>query len=552
MPSSHILQFLGGLAFFFFGLYTIHQGLHSFAGDRLKNMVARTTQGPIRSFLTGVVVTFFLSSSSAVNVMTVGLASSGLLTLEAAIAVSLGAGVGTTFLVLLISVKSIVEYGLLLIILGLVLRFLGNRKAVRIAGEILFGFGFVFLGLTVMSQATAPLQSHPWIPEVFRFMEQNPFVNFIIAAAITAVVQSSAVVLGILISLAYAGSITFPVALPLVLGANAGTAFTAILATVKAKTEGKRTAWVNLVIRTGAALLVFPFLALFIKINEILFSFVLTTVLREPITVQAEISLCHLFFNIVVALVFLPLIPIFRRVICFIIPQKKGELEVFGPKYLDKSALSTPSLAFAQVNREMVRMGEIVQGMFRDSLPIFKKYNMDKVDEIESRDHKVDALYRAVKFYLAKLSIGSLTEEEANTGICLMTAVDEIENIGDTISRHVLRLAHKKRNKGIEFSEEGWKEICETHCETTSMIEMALAAMGSGSREVARKLQSHQADYVEREDKLKLSHLMRLHEGRKESIDTSAIHLELLSLFHRIQLSLLTMVSYLLTEEEGE
>lgn len=551
MPSSHILQFLGGLTFFFFGLYTIHQGLQSFAGDRLKNMVARTTQGPIRSFLTGVVVTFFLSSSSAMNVMAVGLASSGLLTLEAAMAVSLGAGVGTTFLVLLISVKSIVECGLLLIISGLVLRFLGNRKAVQIAGEILFGFGFVFFGLTVMSQATAPLQGYSWIPEIFKFMEQNPIANFIIAAAITAVVQSSAVVLGILISLAYAGSITFPVALPLVLGANVGTAFTAILAAIKAKTEGKRTAWGGLIIRTGAALLIFPFLDLFIKINEIIFSFVLTTVFREPVTVQAEISLCHLFFNIVVALVFLPLIPIFKRIICLIIPSDKEKEEVFGPKYLDKNALSTPSLAFAQVNREMVRMGEIVQGMFEDSLPIFEKYNMDKMDEIESRDHKVDTLYRAVKFYLAKLSIGSLTEGEANTGIHLMTSVNEIENIGDTIARHIMRLAHKKRNKGVQFSVEGWKEICETHRETASMIGMALAAMGSGSREVARKLQSHQADYVEREDRLKLSHLIRLHEGRKESIDTSAIHLELLSLFHRIQLSLLTMVSYLLTEDSA-
>lgn len=551
MPSSHILQFIGGLTFFFFGLLSVHQGLNFFAGDRLKSMIARTTQSRLRSLLAGIMVTFFLQSSSAVTVMTVGLASSGLLALEQAMAVGLGAGIGTTFVVWLISVKSILQYGLVLIIAGLILRYLHGKKMVRIVGEILFGFGFVFFGMQVMSSATTPLKTYALIPQIFQFMENYPFANFAIAALITAGVHSSGVVLGILISLAYAGTISFSVALPLVLGANIGTSFTAIMAGIKAKTEGRRTAWANLLLRIGALIVIYPFLNQFQMLIENIDRFIFVRLAGETVAVHLEIASAHFFFNFFVAILFLPLLGVGKRLICWLIPAKPEE-EVFGPKYLDKSALSTPSLAFAQVNREMIRMGEIVQGMFADSLELFKKYDHERVDQIESQDHKVDTIYKAVKFYLAKLSLANLTEEEAHMGIHLMTAVNELENVGDTIDLHILRLAHNKWNKGVQFSDEGWGEICEMHKSTLEMMNLAFAALSTGSEELAQKMVHHHTFYADREDQLKLSHLMRLHQGLKESIATSAIHLELLSLFNRLNLSLLTMVRYLLTEKGEE
>lgn len=552
MPDSHILQFIGGLAFFFFGLYTIHQALHYFAGDRLKGMIARTTAGRIRSCLTGVVVTLFFQSSSAVTAMLVGLASSGLLGLEQAMAVALGAGIGTTFVILLISIKSIVQYGIVVIVFGLLVRFLSERKIMNIAGEVILGFGLVFFGLTIMSQATQPLQDYPVIPQIFLFMEEHPFYNLLIAAILTAVVQSSGVVLGILISLGYTGTITFEVAFPLILGANVGTAFTAIIVSFRSKTEGKRIAWANLVIRLGGALLLYPFIDHVISFFHRLHVFVLSTLFDQPVTVYGEIAWCHFFFNVYVAVVFLPLLPLGKKIVCWAIPQQKGEDDVFGPRYLDKSALSTPTLAFTQMTRELVRMGEIVQKMFRESLSLFEKYNHDREDSIKASDHQVDTLYKAMKFYLAKMSLKHLKEEEANTGVQLITAVNEMENIGDTIDRHIARLAHKKHNRGVQFSEEGWKEICEMHQKTLEMIGLALAALASSNEEIAFKMLTHQTHYVEREDMLKMSHLMRLNKGLQESIGSSAIHLELLSMFHRINLSLLTMVRHMLPERERE
>lgn len=552
MPSSHLLEFIGGLAFFFYGLATIHQGLHFFAGDRFKSMIAKTTQSPFKSFFTGILVTFFLQSSSAITVMLVGLGSSGLLSLTRAMAVALGAGIGTTFVVLIISIKSIVQYGIIVFVFGLMVHFFSSRKVIKTIGQILMGFGLLFFGMMMMSDATSPLQTYTWIPQIFAFMEGHPWINFFIAALITALVHSSGVVLGILISLAYAGSITFEAAFPLVLGANLGTAFTAIMVSLKSKVKGKRIAWANLLLRLGAVLLAMALLGPFVDLLHQLHGFILTTLLGHTLTPYNEIALSHFFFNVFVALAFFPLLPLGQKLLYLLIPDDPDEEKEYGPKFLDKSSLSTPSLAFAQINREILRMGELVENMFTQSLQLLNKYNLELVDKITEQDHKVDTLYKAIKFHLANIELPQLKEEEHNTGIDLITAANELESIGDTIDKHMVRLAQKKWNKGVEFSAQGWKEICEMHQETDKMIELAFGALSAQSEELASKMLHHQSYFNDRADQLKASHLLRLHEKRQESIDTSSIHLELLSLFHRININLLTMVEYLLPARKGE
>lgn len=550
MPSSHPLQFIGGLAFFFYGLYIIHRVLQNFAGDRLKSMIARTTQNRFRSLITGIVVTFFFQSSSAVTVMSVGLVSSGLMSLEQAMAVSLGAGIGTTFVVLLMAIKTVVQYGIVVIVVGLVLKGIARRKVTRNLSGILVGFGFIFFGLTVMAEAATPLKDYPIVPQIFSFMEHYPLTNFIIAAVITALVHSSGVILGLLVSLAFSGSVTLPVAIPLMLGANVGTSFTAVMASFGAKTDGKRLAWATLFLRVGAALLIYPFLPQFTLLIEAISRFIVGTVMGSAVTVSAEISLSHFFYNVLVAILFLPFLPLGKKIVTAIIPSKPDEEETFGPKYLDKSALDMPALALTEAARELVRMGEIVQGMFRDCLTLFEKYDLDHVDDIKSRDHKVDTLYKAIKFYLAGMALNELKGRELQTGIYLMTAVTELENIGDTIDRHVGRLAHKKWTKGVSFSEEGWNEICEMHKGTGEMFRLALAMLSSSSAELVHKMRDHEKFYSQRESQITASHLKRLGQGLKESIETSTIHLELLSLFKRINLSLVALANALLPEKE--
>lgn len=552
MPGNYLIQFIGGLAFFFFGLYSINQALQGFAGDRLKNMIAKTTEGRLKSLVTGILVTFFMQSSSATTVMIVGLTSSGLLMLESAMSVALGAGIGTTLVVLLFSIKGLVDAGIPILTLGMILRFFPRRHSVRLTGHILFSFGFVFFGMTVMAQAVEPLKESSWLPTVFAFLENYPFTNMILAAVITALVHSSGVIMGLLISLAFSGAMTFPVALPLILGANLGTSFTALTVSFKAKTDGKRAALANFLFRTGAVMLVYvllvPVTEVFHFLNERLIHFLF----NSSVTAHTEIALSHFLFNMVVALLFLPLLPLGKKIVCWVIPDNKSEDEDFGPRYLDKEALSTPSLAFAQVSREVVRMGEIAKDMFERALELFQNYNIDLAEQLENEEQKVDTLYKAIKFYLAKLTSHELSEAETEMNIFLMTTTNEWENIGDTVEHHFIRLAHHKWNHGHKFSQEGWKEIGELHRSTVAMMELALNTISTNNRTLARRLLRQVNRYTMEEDRLKMSHLKRLHEKRKESIETSAIHLELISLYHRINMSLLSMVRYLLPDRERE
>lgn len=547
MPSSLLIQFIGGLAFFFYGIYSMGQSLTTFAGDRLKGIIARSTQSRFTSLITGIATTFFFQSSSAVTVMAVGLASSGLISLAQGMAVSLGAGIGTTFLVLLIAVKIIIRYGLLIFVIGLVLQFLANQRILRVTGEVIKSFGLVFFGLSIMSMAVAPIKDSTLIPQIFSFMQGHPFLNFLIAAAITAMVHSSGAVLGVVISLTFTGNISYEATFPLILGANIGTGFTAILASLKATTDGKRVAWANLLLRLGAALILFLFLSQAIQIFHQLNVWTITHLLGHELTVHSEVAWTHFYFNVFVAFLFLPLLPLGEKLIMKLIPSTYDEKESFGPKYLNMTALSTPSLAFAQVSREMVRMGEIVQQMFKESLILFESYNYDIVDRITSADHQVDLLYKSMKFYLAKLSFKKLDESDAETAIQLMTVINELETIGDTIERHMTRLAHKKLNKGVKFSQEGWEEIKLMHQETLHIIELTLAALSSSSEEIAVKIKTRMKYFLQLEDQYKMNHLMRLNKGLQETIDTSAIHLELLATYRRINVALGTMIRHVLT-----
>lgn len=295
-------------------------------------------------------------------------------------------------------------------------------------------------------------------------------------------------------------------------------------------------------------------IALFLKEFLFLFNqgnhFFLVGLFNVPLTPYTQIALFHLFFNIAAALFFLPLMPLGERLMVQLFPTRPDEKESFGSRYLDRSALSTPPLALAQVNRELIRMGEIVQTMFKKSLKLFEKYDLDLEDTIRSKDHQVDTLYREIKFFLAQLSVKDLEDEDANSSMYLMRAVNEMENIGDMIDVHIIRLAQKKWKKITKFSNEGWKEICQMHRGTEEMLGLCLSVMTTSNQTLALKMANHHTHYAETGDQLKMTHLKRLSEGKKDTIDSSAIHLELLSLYHRMNLSLMTIAGHLLPDRD--
>jgi len=352
---------------------------------------------------------------------------------------------------------------------------------------------------------------------------------------LTAVFQSSAATLGLAITAAHTGLLTLDAAMPIVLGANIGTTVSAIVSSFGASVDAKRVALAHTLFKVLGVLIVLPFLGLFTSLVG----------LSTP-DMARQVANAHTFFNIVIAVLFLPFTGPFTRLVTFLLPQSVLP-ERFSPKYLDPIVLNSPSLALVQASRECLRNADIVQEMLAKSIEVFEKNDMAALEEIEGRDDDVDLLDREVKLYLTKLSRESLSEDQSRREMEIMLFSDNMENIGDVIDKNLMELARKKIRGSLSFSKEGMQEIRTLHQKVLEHFEMGVAAFASSDAELAQRLANHKAKVSEMERDLRQAHISRLHRGLRESIDTSAIHLDVLTNLKRIN-SYITNVAYPILE----
>lgn len=527
---------IGGLAFFFFGLQSIRSALQLMAGGRLKESLQRVTNNRFVALGFGVLITLVLQSSSATTVMLVSLAATHLLSLSQVFGVILGADIGTTFVVILLSIKKVADYSLLIFAAGLAIRLIGKRKKTQHMGSVFLGFGLVFFGMYLMAQAAYPLRENPIAINVFQYMAERPFLNLIVATLFTAVVQASAATIGMAISLSFAGLLSFEAAIPIILGANIGTCITAFLGCIGTGVDGRRVAVAHMFIKIIGVAIAFPFIGRIAAGIDYIASDI-TALLPEISPGDAgKIALTHLFFNIAIAIIFLPFIKWGVTMVKKLVPEPPHHEEPFGPRYLDEKALETPILAFAQTKREIIRMAGYAFALFKDCLEMFEHGGgvEEKIENIESRDDKIDILEKAVRFYLAKLSQEELSDEQADAQYKLITIAMNIEEIGDIISKELVPLARKKWEKNRAFSAEGWKELDHFHETVVQNFNLTISAIASPYPEVIQKIIRHQQEIYDLEQKFKQQHLSRLHDGLPETFETSSIHLDLLSNLRRV------------------
>lgn len=529
--SFSAIAFLGAMAIFMYGIRLSRVGVQLLAGDRLRSLIASLTDNRFAALLVGTLVTLILQSSTATTVMLVGFASSGAITLAQAMGVMLGADIGTTLVVVLLSVKHFADYALLLLIAGVVLDIVSNRKRRRYVSMVLIGFGFVFLGMQLMIQYTTPLRNQPLISQIFATLAENPPYAFFAAILFTALVQNSATTLGLTIALTFSGLLTVSGALPIVLGANVGTCAGSLLNSFGGGPAAKRVAIAHLFFKsTGAGLA----MTLLSPLGELV-TLITSTSPSLQANAAGQVALCHVGFNLLLAVVFLPLIRQGTWLVKKIVPEPYQAIEqAFGPKYLDQKALDTPSLAFANAKREILRMVEIAQSMFVQVIKVFQTDDRELLSHIEEEDDKVDMLDREVKFYLAKISQESLNPEQARTQLNLVAITSDLEEICDIVNRNILELAEKKISKKREFSTDGRAEIEDFHSKIVENFQLAISVVTSGDEPMCRKVMRHEKHLAELEDRYREAHLLRLNKGLKETIETSSIHLDLLSNFRRI------------------
>lgn len=514
---------LGGLCLFLYGMDEATKGLKQYAGNKLKVIISNLTSNRFLAVVIGFFVTIFTQSSSATSVMLVGFANAGLITLRQSIPVLLGADIGTTIVVQLIAFR-VARYSLLMIAVGFFFRKVGKETGFGYFGRILMGFGIIFFGMNLMTVATMPLKDTTIIVGFLKFLESNLIWAIALSVIFTAIIQSSAATIGIVLSLSMGGNISLVLAIPLVLGANLGTSITAVIAAFNSNLIGKRIAAANVIIKVFGIIIFIPFLKHF----EAGMAFISGDINRQ-------IANTHTSFNLMLTAIVLPLLFIFIFIVKKLFPKNiLEEDKTFKTKYLDKSALDTPSLAFGQATREILRMSDIVKDMFKKSILVFKTNDENIVNHLEEQDDKVDFLNKRIKFYLTGISRNILSETEGKREVGLISFTSDLETIGDIINKNIMELARKKIRKNVRFSSNGLKEIVDFHEKVLENFELAMSAFATNNIELARKVIRHKEHLALIERELNEAHIERLHAGLKETHDTTGIHLELLSHIRRI------------------
>lgn len=535
MIAMVLATFLGAVAILLYGLHLAGSGLQAIAGPRLRALILSVTRNRFVGAGVGALLTAIIQSSSATTVILVGLTSAGMIQLSQTIPIILGADIGTTLTVQLIALQ-IQKLAPFIIASGFFLQFISKKKRFKSIGLALLGFGFIFLALDMMNEAMKPIQSYPWFIELLKSVEGHPLLAVLIAALLTAFFHSSAATLGIALAMGAQGLMTLKAALPIILGANIGSCAAAWIASLGAPVEAKRVAVAHVLFKILGVVLIYPFLSPFE-------SWIAGTAASLP----RQIANAHTFFNLGLASLFLPLSVPFAKGVTWLVSPPPPEKDPFKPKYLDPKLLDSPSFALEQATQEALRMAEIVQGMFDDLLDVLIKNNQDLLDEIAHREAILDHLHRETQLYIVRLSQNALTSEESAREVALLGLINNLENIGDIIDINLIDLARKKINTGVRFSDAGIRELSEFHQTISQDFALAVSAFKTQNLESAETIIRDKRKLHQRERALRASHLHRLHMGISETIESSAIHLDILTNLKRIK-SHITSIAHTLIE----
>lgn len=519
-----LISLLGGMGLFLFGMHTMSEGMQQSAGSRLRSILENVTRNRIVGAGIGTLVTTIIQSSSATSVMLVSFVNAGLLQFRQTIPVLLGAAIGTTITAQIIAFK-ITEYSLLLVAVGFFLQTFSRKERFKSVGYSIFGFGILFFGLEIMSDAMAPLRDYaPFIDLLLRL--ESPLLGILVGAVFTALIQSSSAFIGIMIVLASQGLLSLDASIPLLLGSNLGTPVTALLASMKSGKEAKKVALAFLLTKLISVVI---FAAWTRQLGNLL----------EELTPDAPlprlIANAHTLINGVLMLVVLPVTPQLARFVDWIAGKAKSrEMKAFQTLYLDPAMSSTPSLALKLAKQEIIRMGTIVSTMFAEIHQPFIKKDPSTLGDIYIHEQEVDFLRDSIKAYLFKINRESMNSRQRDESFQLLYSLNEFEKIGDIISGDLAARAEKWSLKDYDFSPQGKEELSHFHSKIAKQLQRSLEVFDETNLQTAAKMKLKHKEYRMLSRELEKQHYDRIMEGMSESIKSSKVHLEILALYSSI------------------
>ena len=513
MTIFDVLTMIGGLCLFLFGMNIMGQALEVSAGSNLRNILTKLTTNKYTGFITGLIITAIIQSSSATTVMVVGFVNSGLMTLRQSIGVIMGANVGTTITAWILSLSGIdgsnfiiklfkpTSFTPILALIGIILyMFVKNQKKNNV-GLILLGFATLMFGMDTMSGAVSALKDAVWFQEMF-IMFKNPILGVLAGTVLTALIQSSSASVGILQALASAtGRVSYGAAIPIIMGQNIGTCITAMISSVGANKNGKRAALIHLsfnVIGTVVWLAVFWLIEAFVK-----------PAFLDTSASFLGIALCHTIFKALCTALLMPMSNLLEKISYWIIPKSETPE---ANAVLDERLFATPAIALERAHAVAIDMVKCATGSLLDSIELFKNYDKDLAEKIREAEEQTDKYEDSLGSYLVKLSTKKISNEDSREAAMLLKLIGDFERISDH-SVNIIEAKEEMIEKNLEFTAPAQKEINTMLEAVKEILELSIKAFTEGDIEALNAISPLEDIIDDLKETLRTRHIMRLQDG---------------------------------------
>ena len=534
-----LVSLAGSVALLLWGVRMVQTGVQRAFGARLRSVLGRALQNRLKAFLAGASVTAILQSSTATGLMITGFAAGGLVELVPALAVMLGANVGTTLIVQLLSFN-INDAAPALILVG-VLMFQRATAGPRDFGRVLIGLGLILMALNEFVTVLSPYESAPTLGQLLAAISSQPVLDVMLAAGLTWAVHSSVAVVLVIMSFAARGAVPPEAAYALVLGANLGTAINPVLEGATGDDPAARRVplgnLVNRVVGVGVALILLPHISLW-----------LTKFDQNSARAVADF---HTVFNLVLAVIFLPLLNPYAALLRQWLPARVDQADPSRPLYLDPAARETPVVALGGAAREALRLADVLDIMLVGLRDSFEKADRKQVTETKRLDDVIDRLNAAIKAYLTSLDPGALSESDHHRVREILAFATNMEQAGDIVTKDLLGIVAKKIKRGLAFSESGQADLLAMLDRLLANVRTAASLFVAGDERAARLLASEKETFRSLESAATEAHFQRLRAGRTDTAETSALHLDALRYLKSVNAHLVAGAAYPLLESKG-
>lgn len=509
--ATIILGFAGGLGLFIYGMQVMASGLQKAAGNSLKKILEVLTKNKFLGVLLGIGVTAIIQSSSATTVMVVGFVNAGLMNLQQTVGIIMGANIGTTVTGWLVSsvqwagVFSPENLAPIAVFIGAALAIFSKKQTVNQIGEILVGFGMLFIGIEMMSTGVEPLQHLPAFKEAFTQFGRNPLLGVLVGAVVTAVIQSSSASVGILQSLSLTGLVSWNSAVYIIMGQNIGTCVTALLSSVGTSKNAKGAAYIHLLFNVIGSVF-FSILA------AIFFTFYHDFGFQK--IGMVEISLIHTAFNIANTVIMFPFSGLFVKMaekLAAVTSKNAGDDETV-PVHLDDRILSTPSIAMSNCTKEIVRLGNMSLKNLTAACESLENRDGSRVEKILEREKNIDNLTKAITAYLVKLCNSNLTKQENTNATGMFHIVNDMERIGDH-AENIIEMTQQMIADDLELSKKGIDDLKKMAEESLKSVRNCIIALSDNDIDFAEKVIKEEERVDNLEKQIRGEHMQRLTSG---------------------------------------